>query len=403
MTLIESFDSAPLQNIAECLAVRPEKLILVGSQKQLDEGFARYEKLLEAWEIPTKAIPKAIDSASFDYVQKEFEQLIRENSPCAIDLFGGNEIHLVAAGAAYHKLKDSCQVSLQKMDMQKGQLVRIDGENPVAVGQPVKLTVEQSVEIYGGSVCFDGNAAVEQYDSGDINALWDIARQDPLDWNKKLHALNFFEGRNGCHNGQLQVSVDLYCNCNGLEDPEDSRDLFKQLIQQLKAGRVITVQEDRGGCYRYRYKNALVRSALKKEGNILEYKTFFAARECKVDGKPLFNDCAMGVMLDWDGADSGKTRNEIDIMTMRGVVPVFISCKNGIIDDEELYKLNSVALKLGGEFVKKALIATDFEPPKALTKQAVQQRALDMGIVFEPDAAQLTPGGWDAFFQKILK
>ena len=116
MTLIESFDSAPLQNIAECLAIRPEKLILVGSQKQLDEGFARYEKLLEAWEIPTKAIPKAIDSASFDYVQKEFEQLIRENSPCAIDLFGGNEIHLVAAGAAYHKLKDSCQVSLQKMD-----------------------------------------------------------------------------------------------------------------------------------------------------------------------------------------------------------------------------------------------------------------------------------------------
>lgn len=403
MTLIESFDSSPLQNIAECLAIGPEKLILVGSKAQLDAGTQHYRDILKSHNLKTVLIPKPIESQSLDDVRKEFELLIRQNCPCAIDLFGGNELHLVAAGAAFYALKDRFDVVLQKLDMQRGVILRIDGDKTTALDKRPKLTVAQSVEIYGGSVCFDGNETVEKYDSQDINALWDIARQDPSSWNRKLHALNFFEGRNGCHSEDLNVAVDVYCNCSGVADPEESREFFRQIIEQLKKSRVITVQEDRGGYYRYRYKNSLVRAALKKEGNVLEYKTFFAARECRVEGKPLFNDCTIGVMLDWNGDVAGDTRNEIDIMVMHGAVPVFISCKNGVIDDEELYKLNSVALKLGGEFVKKALIATDFEPPKEKTKQAVLQRAKDMGVVFEPDAAQLSPEGWNQLFQKILK
>lgn len=403
MTLIESFDSSPLQNIAECLALVPEKLILVGSKAQLDAGAQRYKDILQSHKLKTVLIPKPIESQSLDGIREEFEQLIRQNSPCAIDLFGGNELHLVAAGAAYYALKDRFDVALQKLDMHRGEILRIDGDKLTALDKLLQLTVAQSVEIYGGSVCFDGNEAVEKYEAKDINALWEIVKKDPAGWNKKLHALNFFEGRNGCHGEDLNVAVNIYCDCGGVADPEESRDFFRELIAQLKAYRVITVQEDRNGYYRYRYKNPLVRACLKKEGNVLEYKTFFAARECTKEGRFLFNDCALGVMLDWNGDTEGNTRNEIDIMAMHGAVPVFISCKNGVIDDEELYKLNSVAHKLGGEFAKKALIATDFEPPKERTKQAVLQRAKDMGVVFEPDAAQFTEEDWNQFFQNLLK
>lgn len=403
MTLIESFDSSPLQNIAECLAIVPEKLILVGSKAQLDGGIKHYEKLLQDWKLPTKVAAHPMESTTFADVRREFEQLIQNNAPCAIDVFGGNELHLAAAGAAFDKLKERCPVTLQKMDMQQGAVVRVDGQQPIVVGKKPRLTVQQSVEIYGGKVCSVGNQAVEQYDSQDIRALWEIAGKDPGSWNKKLHTLNFFEGRNNQHGNDLTVEVDVYCDCGGLEDPAESREIFRQTIDQLKQGRVITVQESRNGYYRYRYKNQLVRTALKKEGNVLEYKTFFEARESTANGKLLFNDCAIGVMLDWNGDAEGQTHNEIDVVAMHGAVPVFISCKNGTIDDEELYKLNSVALKLGGEFVKKVLIATDFEPPKEKTKQAVIQRAKDMGVVFEPDAAQLSTEGWNQLFQKILK
>lgn len=402
MTLIESFDSSPLQNIAECLAIVPRKLILVGSKAQLGNDVEHYTKLLEKWKLPTKVVAHYIESTSFEAVRKEFEQLIDQNAPCAIDVFGGNALHLAAAGAAFDKCKDTCDVTLQKLDMKKGALVRVDGEKPVTIGQKPRLTVVQSVQIYGGSVCCKSEP-LEKYDSQDIDALWKISCEDPGSWNKKLRALNFFEGRNGQHGNDLCVEVDVYCDCGGLEDPAESRDCFRRIIDQLKQGRVITVQESRNGYYRYRYKNQLVRAALKKEGNVLEYKTFFEARESTADGQRLFNDCAMGVMMDWNGDGEGQTYNEIDVVAMHGTVPVFISCKNGTIDDEELYKLNSVALKLGGEFVKKALIATDFEPPKEKTKQAVIQRAKDMGVVFEPDAAQLSPEGWNQLFQKILE
>ena len=43
-----------------------------------------------------------------------------------------------------------------------------------------------------------------------------------------------------------------------------------------------------------------------------------------------------------------ETKNEIDVMLMRGVVPVFVSCKNGAVKMDELYKLDTVAQRFGG-------------------------------------------------------
>jgi len=50
--------------------------------------------------------------------------------------------------------------------------------------------------------------------------------------------------------------------------------------------------------------------------------------------------------------------NEIDILLMHGVVPIFISCKNGIkVEPEELYKLQTVARRFGGPYSRTVLIA----------------------------------------------
>ena len=41
---------------------------------------------------------------------------------------------------------------------------------------------------------------------------------------------------------------------------------------------------------------------------------------------------------------------------MRGLRPIFISCKNGSFLPEELYKLSAVAKHFGGEYAKKVLV-----------------------------------------------
>ena len=92
--------------------------------------------------------------------------------------------------------------------------------------------------------------------------------------------------------------------------------------------------------------------------------------------------------IDWDGivhhgAPGGvkDTKNEIDVMLMHGLTPVFVSCKNGAIKEIELYKLNTVAERFGGEFAKKLLVSTDFDPENEDTRKAFLQRAADMNIV----------------------
>ena len=49
--------------------------------------------------------------------------------------------------------------------------------------------------------------------------------------------------------------------------------------------------------------------------------------------------------------------NEVDVMMMKGAVPVFVSCKNGNMDPNELYKLETVAQRFGGKYARKVLIA----------------------------------------------
>ena len=73
------------------------------------------------------------------------------------------------------------------------------------------------------------------------------------------------------------------------------------------------------------------------------------------------------------------TENEIDVILMKGVVPVFISCKNGIIPGDELYKLNTVAEQFGSEYARKVLVATDMGKA-AKSRKYFLERARDMGI-----------------------
>ena len=63
---------------------------------------------------------------------------------------------------------------------------------------------------------------------------------------------------------------------------------------------------------------------------------------------------------------------------MHGMVPVFVSCKSGMVGMEELFKFATVADRFGGSYAKRVLVA----PALAETGNAesVRARALDMNI-----------------------
>ena len=126
---------------------------------------------------------------------------------------------------------------------------------------------------------------------------------------------------------------------------------------------------------------------LTKEGQALEMKIFLTAKSLQTAmGKPVYCDVMNGVYIDWDGEihkekdkENQDTKNEMDVILMQGLIPVFISCTNGNIEMEELYKLHTVAHRFGGSYVKKVLIATSLQDSTKKGRQ-ILQRAKDMGI-----------------------
>ena len=184
-----------------------------------------------------------------------------------------------------------------------------------------------------------------------------------------------------------------------MKDFQNKSDTVDAYLKRLNADGLIIDYNASDNRLKFTYKNPLVSRAMSRAGNILEMKVYFEARDLMVDGKPYFNSCYLGVNIDWDGVLHASwqrekdTRNEIDVVLMRGLTPVFISCKNGNVQEGEPYKLCAVAHRFGGKHAKKALIATDFTESKK-SELALLQRAEDMNFVFVPEAAQLSDTDW---------
>lgn len=121
-----------------------------------------------------------------------------------------------------------------------------------------------------------------------------------------------------------------------------------------------------------------------KSGQVHELIVYLLAIEAhEKNGNPIYNDVMTDVFIDWDGevhegSEKNEAENEVDVIMMRGMVPIFVSCKNGNVTVDELYKLYSVAYKFGGKYAKKVLIAPRIEGNANV--DALRERCSDMQI-----------------------
>ena len=74
---------------------------------------------------------------------------------------------------------------------------------------------------------------------------------------------------------------------------------------------------------------------------------------------------------------------------MKGSIPIFISCKNGWFDVNELYKLNTVAERFGNEYARTVLVTTELSKTDERAKY-LRARAKDMNVRFVEDPDSIT-------------
>ena len=402
MTLIECFDRECVHNVLAALRLRPEKVIFLGDGRQMEAPLTRLGRFFENRGLKTRLMPYHVRMDRMDDITMVLRNILRREDDYVIDITGGSEELLLAVGMVMGEMDKSrrSRMEVQKFDPVTGSVMDADGNGKTLAGSAVTLTVAELIALHGGVIHPESHQPELRYRPAHVLPLWNAMCADRKEWNKAVMTLNEFEARCDSDNEIYLRLEDLRGCVNQFRQKEDR---MWWLLEQLERCGVI---EDRssGEVFRYRYLDPLLHTCAQKAGNLLEIMTLLQARACESEGKAFFDDCRMSVSIDWDGVvhpmsqQIPDTSNEIDVIATRGLVSLFISCKNGEIGEEELYKLNTVASRFGGRYARKMLVATDLERKSAASLRAFLQRAGDMGIHVVPDAAQLTKEGWRQIF-----
>lgn len=408
MTLIELFDRTPVENIITSLALKPEKVIFIGSEsRKIKRAVCLYQQIFDRRGLKIEIEVRSVAKNDLEAITDMLYDILEEDSTeeqFVVDISGGDESTLVAVGMILGDIRGrsvnsgNCSEKCKKLYAfrinvvsRRGTLFEIipsDGGRikierriyDFSYNTQVYLTVEENIILHGGRIISKGvNFRRGDSVAEDVETMWNICRRDCTAWNAKI--------------GRLSGAVSSYSDTSKLfmipelAFGEGKTDVDRNMWDEFVGSGLVKIDEKRttDGIIVFTYKNKIVEECLNKAGSSLEYLTYKAGIEEMYDGEPVFNDAELSVVIDWDDEPNG-TSNEIDCIFMCGLVPVFVSCKNGDVKTDELYKLEAVSEKFGGGYAKTALVSTVYFDPESRSydgiraTETLKNRADDMQI-----------------------
>lgn len=389
MTYIEFYDTTEAENICACLAHAPQRVILVGPDEELLlDRIQRYRKLLKKHDLTPQFDHRCVDNNCISQIINVLSDLVEEYEDCAFDLTGGDDLYLTAVGIVTERYSARA-IQMHRFDLRSGQVhdCDLDGVNLLTANQP-RISVLENVRLYGGTVVYEnfqpGTTPIWDMSPEfieDIRTMWSIcsnpSRQKPeQEWNAQINTLAEADKLMPKGSDPLLTRVPVHVLSNRGEFT-----IIPEILDALRDACLLERYCYDGDTLELVYKNLQVKKCLTKAGQVLEMAIYAAALELEEDGESVYQDVENGVCIDWDGMIQSKfrdTRNEIDVLMMRGMIPVFVSCKNGEVLPEELYKLNSVAQYFGGHLAVKILVAPALRYRSDAKK--IKNRAQELGI-----------------------
>ena len=380
--LIEFFDEEPIENLITCTHFHMDKVLCFGYRPMMSleaRGKLKrsHKKLCGDHEMEFVEVPQGELNEIVKLMDEAIGREVKAGNQCFFDLTGGGDLILVAMGilsAKYPTPMHSFNVSTGKLNVIEQPDVKSIAE--LAERHEKKLTLDHVIGFYGGRIDYSSQKAYKSHldDESfkhDAKAMWKVAVRDPKKWN------GFSAFLRSCTDFQLtDMMVDA-----GAEDVKrmvkkapgiySVKDVHNYLNQLGQAGVLQNVNCNRDGIS-FEYKNWNIKECIHDAGCILELHTYY---EFKENGR--YSDVRVGAHITWDDDtwyDDDNVKNEIDVLALEGNIPVFVSCKNGKVDQMALYELDTVAKRFGGRRAKKILCAGQ------KLSSGYAKRAEEMGI-----------------------
>lgn len=404
MTYIEFFDENATNNVCSCLTRAPERVIFVGNNsKQMKKKIEIYRGIFEERGQQIAFDYRSTPRNDLENAVSLLKCLLDEYDDCVFDITGGDELLLLALGVLRQRNPER-NIQIHRFNLHNNTLCDCDKDGQTVYLNTPRLTAEEHIRIYGGGIRYgeasEGCTYKWELDEDflwDIDLMWGICKRNVRMWNIQMGIFAAVEKLGQVSEDGLTTTVSIPEIREYMSSGKIQYRHVMSVVEELLREKLLTCfMEENGQTFIVSYKNKQVKRCLTKAGQALEMKVFVAAKNARdKDGNPVYSDALNGVVMDWDGdlrqsgdRDRFDTENEVDIVLMHDALPVFISCKNGVVMPEELYKLNTVAEHFGGVYSKKALVATALNLQGA-SGNHLRQRAKDMGIQLIEDVQDM--------------
>ena len=381
--LFEFLGSEPIENLITCMNFEIDKVIYFG-----------YQEVIETWKGPTEnylqkycGVEKTVfHPLSHDDLKSVIKMMRTEidrerglKNQVFFDVTGGEDLILVAFGI----LSREFETPMHMFNIREGKLIILDDGASCRIDevlQPRKIPfgLDNLLEMRGGKI--NRRMHKEQKQITDAGYKRDItAIKAVIDAHSDLwSAFSMFMGAHMIPGDDLMVSVqssDVTKALSGSDGKLTKPRQLNRILDELAGAGVLTDLVHQNGRYRFRYKSEYVKDLLCDCGSVLELCVYLDELETS-------DECMVGVHIDWDGeihtTPGIDVLNEIDVLSLKGYIPTFISCKSGnmkpVNTRNALYELDSVARKCGGKYARKVL-ATEKE-----ISDVNAERAREMGI-----------------------
>jgi len=344
-TLIELYDERPIENVLATETFRPEETVIIcppevdanrALKKSLEKYFAHRNCPVKLTFLPTSLL----DSQK---IGKRLLQVLETHEDCAIDISGGTDAALFAAGSV------AGDTPVFTYSRKKNAFFDIKNA-PFARDLPcsVRLDAESCFLMAGGTLLKGraDNKRLREY-LPVIEKLFAVFGEFRREWQRQI---SYVQRISSAEPGRLSVCGPLTAKADHGTVTADPR-LFTALAEaELICDLEITEDE-----IRFEFPDETIRFWLRDIGSVLELQVYRAclAAEC-------FDDVVLSAVVNWEGGSSQRdgVTNEIDVMAVRGVQPVFISCKTSEIKTEALNELAILRDRFGGKGSRAVIVTS---------------------------------------------
>lgn len=346
MILAKAISTEPSQNVAVAINYQIDEIIFFAKAEQIADFGESSEKFLRDFCGVKDVKFYEISGRNLGEILINLDEILAKFDEICFDISGGDKELIIAFGI----IANARNLGVIDYDITQNSLQNLT-QNFALKSEKKIIRLKDFIPLMGGGINYKMQKENKAFLSDenykiDIEKIWQISQKHFGIYNTFSNVL-----KNLTKNADKMVKIEISHIENLLKNNANlSFEKFREILCDLSNFGLINELKFDKIC-EFAFKNENIKNILKEAGAVLELHAFYALEMG-------FDECRVGIHIDWDGDEKNKVFNEIDILGIRDARLSFISCKNGEINQMPLYELDAVARKIGGKYAQKILVLT---------------------------------------------